>query len=62
MFSPGDTKIRLCALLELQGADRDLFNYYNVWDKCGIFYGGLVELIVNAMADLQKPFIEWEWH
>jgi Fe-S oxidoreductase len=45
-----------------KGQIRDLFNYYNAWDECGIFYGGLVELIVNSMVDLEKPFIEWEWH
>jgi len=28
----------------------------------GIMYGGLVELIVNAMVDIEKPFLEWEWH
>ena len=26
------------------------------------FYGGLVELIVNAMTDIREPFIRWEWH
>lgn len=45
-----------------KGQYRDLFNYYGVWEKSGIFYGGLVELIVNAMADLKQPFIQREWH
>ena len=45
-----------------KGQYRELFNYFGVWEKSGIFYGGLVELIVNAMADLKKPFIDWEWH
>lgn len=45
-----------------KGQYREMFNYYNVWEKSGIFYGGLVELIVNAMADLKQPFIQWEWH
>ena len=44
-----------------KGQIRDLLNYYGAWDKCGILYGGLVELIVNAMVDIEKPFIEWEW-
>ena len=44
-----------------KGQLRDLFSYYNVWEKCGILYGGLVELIVNAMVDIKEPFIEWEW-
>jgi Fe-S oxidoreductase len=45
-----------------KGQFRDMFEYYGAWEKSGLFYGGLVELIVNAMADLEKPFIQWEWH
>jgi len=45
-----------------KGQIRDLFAYYNVFERCNIFYGGLVELIVNAMVETEKPFIEWEWH
>jgi Fe-S oxidoreductase len=45
-----------------KGQFRDMFEYYGVWKKSGILYGGLVELIVNAMVDLKKPFIQWEWH
>ena len=44
-----------------KGQIRDLFNYYHVWEKAGILYGGLVELIVNAMSDIKEPFIKWEW-
>jgi hypothetical protein len=36
--------------------------YYDAWEKCGILYGGLVELIVNCMEDAKPGFIEWEWH
>jgi hypothetical protein len=36
--------------------------YYNLWEKQKILYGGLVELIVNAMTDVKPGFIEWEWH
>ena len=45
-----------------KGQIRDLFEYYGVWDKSTILYGGLVELIVNAMVDIEGEFIEWEWH
>jgi Fe-S oxidoreductase len=38
---------------------RDLFAYYGAREKSGIIYGGLAELIVNAMVDIKKPFIEW---
>ncbi len=44
-----------------KGQLRDTFNYYSVWEKSGILYGGLAELMVNAMADLKEPFIKWEW-
>jgi Fe-S oxidoreductase len=44
-----------------KGQIRDLLNSHGAWDQYGILYGGLVELIVNAMVDLEKPFIEWEW-
>ncbi len=35
--------------------------YYDLWEKNRILYGGLVELVVNAMADVKPGFIEWEW-
>ncbi len=41
---------------------RDLFTYYGLWDRYGILYGGLVELIVNAMPEIREPLIRWEWH
>lgn len=62
VISPYVKKYVCAPCSNCKGQIRDLFNYYGVWDECGIFYGGLVELIVNAMADLEKPFIEWEWH
>jgi Fe-S oxidoreductase len=42
-----------------KGQIRDLISAYHLDQKYGIHYGGLVELVVNAMADLPKPFIEW---
>jgi len=45
-----------------KGQMRELFNYFHVPEKSGIYYGGLVELIANAMPDLKKPFIDFEWH
>jgi Fe-S oxidoreductase len=45
-----------------KGQLRDLFAYYKLWDDHRILYGGLVELIVNAMVDVKPGFIEWEWH
>ena len=45
-----------------KGQFRDLFRAYGVWEKSRILYGGLVELIVNAMTDVKPGFIEWEFH
>lgn len=39
---------------------RDILEYYGVREKSGIICGGLAELIVNAMVDIKKPFIQWE--
>ena len=45
-----------------KGQIRDLLSYYNAWEKVGILYGGLVELVVNAMADIPEGFHEWDFH
>ncbi len=44
-----------------KGQIRDIINYYDAWEKHGIYYGGLVELMVNAMVDVKPGFIDWEW-
>lgn len=44
-----------------KGQFRDLFRAYGVWERSRILYGGLVELIVNAMVDAKPGFIEWEF-
>jgi len=44
-----------------KGAIRDILNTNELWEKHGIYYGGLVELVANAMVDMKRPFIEWEW-
>jgi Fe-S oxidoreductase len=43
-----------------KGQIRDLIDVYHLGQDYSIRYGGLVELVVNAMADIEKPFIEWE--
>ncbi len=45
-----------------KGQIRDMLAYYGLWEKHRILYGGLAELIVNAMEDVKPGFIEWEWH
>lgn len=43
-----------------KGQLRDILNYFKAWDKHGIKYGGLAELVVNAMVDIEKPFVNME--
>ena len=45
-----------------KGQLRDIFSYYDLWEKHSILYDGLVELIVNCMTDVEPGFIEWEMH
>ncbi len=45
-----------------KGQIRDMLKYYDAWEKAGINYGGLVELMVNAMPEVKPGFIDWEWH
>jgi Fe-S oxidoreductase len=52
----------LCApCSNCKGQFRDMLAYYDLWEKHRILYGGLVELIVNAMEGVKPGFIEWEW-
>ena len=58
-----DTPKYICApCSNCKGQIRDLLAYYDMWGKHRILYGGLAELIVNAMEDVKPGFIEWEWH
>jgi len=55
-----DVRKYVCApCSNCKGQFRDLFSEYQVGEKCSVAYGGLVELVVNAMVDLPRPFIEW---
>ncbi|MEI7671289.1 MAG: (Fe-S)-binding protein [Deltaproteobacteria bacterium] len=42
-----------------KGAIRDIINYYHAEERSRLYYGGLVELIVNAMTDMKKPIIRF---
>ncbi len=59
---PGlEVKKYLCApCLNCKLQFRDLFKYYGARAKSGIIFGGLAELIVNAMEEIKKPFISWD--
>ncbi len=57
-----ETPKYLCApCSNCKGQFRDMIAYYDLWEKNRLMYGGLVELVVNAMADVKPGFIEWEW-
>ena len=45
-----------------KGQFRDLFRAYGVWERSRILYGGLAELVANALTDVKRGFIEWEFH
>jgi Fe-S oxidoreductase len=58
-----ETKKYVCApCSNCKGQLRDLLRYYQTGEKYNIYYGGLAELIANAMVDLKRPFLSWEWH
>jgi Fe-S oxidoreductase len=59
---PGpEVKKYICApCSNCKGQFRDILEYFNAPEKSGIIYGGLVELIVNAMVGNKEPYIKWE--
>jgi Fe-S oxidoreductase len=61
-LSPETHKYVCAPCSNCKGQLRDLLAYYDMFEQHGILYGGLVELIVNAMVDVKPGFIQWEWH
>ncbi|HEY3382216.1 MAG TPA: (Fe-S)-binding protein [Vicinamibacterales bacterium] len=61
-LDPAQPKYVCAPCSNCKGQIRDLLAYHDVWKANRIQYGGLVELVVNAMADVKPGFIEWEWH
>ncbi len=57
IIDPGIQKYVCAPCSNCKGQFRALFNYYEVEEKCGIIYGGLVELIVNAMVEIRGPIL-----
>jgi Fe-S oxidoreductase len=62
VLEPGIRKYVCAPCSNCKGAIRDILSSNDLWEKNSIYYGGLVELVVNAMVDMQKPYIDWEWH
>lgn len=42
-----------------KGAIRDILEFYKATSKFNVHYGGLVELMVNALVSLEEPFLEF---
>ncbi|MCX7781112.1 MAG: (Fe-S)-binding protein [Negativicutes bacterium] len=61
VLDPSIPKYYCAPCSNCKGAARDaLMHHYGFRDKYNIIYGGLVELMVNAMIDVPHPFITWE--
>ena len=62
--TPGpETPKYLCSpCSNCKGQFRDLFRAYGVWERSRILYGGLAELVANALVDVRPGFIAWEFH
>jgi len=59
-LSPEHPKYVCAPCSNCKGAIRDILGRYRANEKVGIRYGGLVELIVNAMTDAKPGFVNWE--
>jgi Fe-S oxidoreductase len=57
---PETTKYVCAPCSNCKGQIRDLFDYYGAKEKSGLHYGGLVELVVNAMVDINGQFMDWD--
>ena len=59
---PGIRKYVCAPCSNCKGAIRDILDSNDLWNSNSIYYGGIVELVANAMVELKQPFITWEWH
>jgi len=60
VISPEINKYVCLPCSNCKGQFRETINRYKLTEKYSIIYGGLVELIVNAMVNIKEPFIKWE--
>jgi Fe-S oxidoreductase len=60
-LDPAQPKYVCAPCSNCKGQIRDLLAYHGVWERHRILYGGLVELVANAMTDVRPGFIDWEW-
>jgi len=62
IIGPEQKKYVCAPCSNCKGALREIIGTYGLFERCNILYGGLVELVVNAMVDIEKPFLEWDFH
>lgn len=60
VLDPSINKYVIAACSNCKGALRDGIDHYGLWDKYHITYGGLVDLMVNAMVDVPQPYIDFK--
>lgn len=60
VLDPDLHKYVIAACSNCKGALREAIANFGLKDAAGINYTGLAEVIVNAMADLPEPYLEWE--
>jgi Fe-S oxidoreductase len=61
-LEPATPKYLCAPCSNCKGQFRDMLAYYGLWEQNALLYGGLAELIVNAMTDVRPGYIQWEWH
>lgn len=59
-YEPGIKKYICAPCSNCKGQIRDILTHYDAYEKCNMLYGGLVELIVNAMPEVREGFIDWD--
>ncbi|MGI1659766.1 MAG: (Fe-S)-binding protein [Desulfitobacterium sp.] len=59
MEDPSIVKYVCAPCSNCKGTIRDILEYYEATEKYNVQYSGLIELVVNAMVDLKKPFFEF---
>jgi Fe-S oxidoreductase len=58
VLDPGVTRYICAPCSNCRSQFRELIEYYGLEERANIHYTGLVEFIVNAMADTPMPYLE----
>ncbi|MCL1879428.1 MAG: (Fe-S)-binding protein [Actinomycetia bacterium] len=56
---PGIVKYVCAPCSNCKGTIRDLFEFFETTKKFNVHYGGLVELMVNALVSMNRPFLDF---